>query len=53
MFPCFSQERRQFGKSIAEQQATQFKLADMAGKITCSRLALRYPDLLYFSAGWS
>ena len=51
--PCFSQERRQFGKSIAEQQATQFKLADMAGKITCSRLALRYPDLLYSSAGWS
>jgi len=39
------QERRQFGKAISEQQATQFKLADMAGKISCSRLVLRLPSL--------
>mmetsp|Transcript_151 Transcript_151/g.204 ORF Transcript_151/g.204 Transcript_151/m.204 type:complete len:318 (+) Transcript_151:359-1312(+) len=37
----YVKERRQFGKAISEQQATQFKLADMAGKISCSRLALR------------
>ena len=35
------QERKQFKKSIADFQATQFKLADMAGKIMSSRLMLR------------
>jgi len=37
----YVKERKQFGKSIAEYQATQFKLADMAGKIVTARLALR------------
>ncbi len=34
----YSQERRQFGKTIAEQQATQFKLAQMGMKIDTARL---------------
>jgi alkylation response protein AidB-like acyl-CoA dehydrogenase len=34
----YSQERRAFGKPIAEHQAIQFKLADMATKIECARL---------------
>jgi len=34
----YAQERKQFGKSIAEQQATQFKLAQMAMKIDAARL---------------
>ncbi|RYH20183.1 hypothetical protein EON65_24300 [archaeon] len=38
---AYTKERKQFKKSIAEYQATQFKLADMAGKITTARLALR------------
>eukprot|EP01033_Poteriospumella_lacustris_P013955 gene13955-9971_t len=37
----YTKERKQFKKSIAEYQATQFKLADMAGKILTARLALR------------
>mmetsp|Transcript_31063 Transcript_31063/g.23102 ORF Transcript_31063/g.23102 Transcript_31063/m.23102 type:complete len:417 (+) Transcript_31063:41-1291(+) len=37
----YTKERKQFKKSIAEYQATQFKLADMAGKIVTARLALR------------
>ena len=34
----YAKERQQFGKSIAEFQAIQFKLADMATQIECSRL---------------
>lgn len=47
MQQCFSlgidytKERKQFGKSISELQMTQFRLADMAAKITQSRLMLR------------
>jgi alkylation response protein AidB-like acyl-CoA dehydrogenase len=33
-------ERRQFGKRIAEFQATEFKLADMATKLEASRLMI-------------
>lgn len=35
------QERKQFGQTIANFQTTQFKLADMAGKIQASRLMIR------------
>ena len=34
----YSKERQQFGKPIAEFQAIQFKLADMAIQIECARL---------------
>ena len=34
----YSQERRTFGKQIAEHQAIQFKLADMATKVEAARL---------------
>ena len=34
----YSKERQQFGKPIAEFQAIQFKLADMATQIECARL---------------
>ncbi|MDP4219560.1 MAG: acyl-CoA dehydrogenase family protein [Bacteroidota bacterium] len=34
----YSQERKQFGKAIAQQQATQFKLAQMAMKLDAARL---------------
>ncbi|MBK9162709.1 MAG: acyl-CoA dehydrogenase family protein [Acidobacteria bacterium] len=34
----YAKEREQFGKPIAEFQAIQFKLADMATQIECSRL---------------
>lgn len=34
----YAKERHQFGKAIAEFQAIQFKLADMATQIECSRL---------------
>jgi alkylation response protein AidB-like acyl-CoA dehydrogenase len=34
----YAKERQQFGKSIAEFQAIQFKLADMATQIECARL---------------
>ena len=37
----YVKERKQFGKSIASNQAIQFKLADMAGKLVSSRLVLR------------
>ena len=39
---AYVKERKQFKKPIAEYQATQFKLADMAGKILEARLMLRY-----------
>src|SRR5256884_8222048 len=34
----YSQERRPFGKPIAQHQAIQFKLADMATKVDAARL---------------
>ena len=34
----YAKERKQFGKSIAEFEATQFKLADMATEIDAARL---------------
>ena len=34
----YSQERRTFGKAIAEHQAIQFKLADMATQVDAARL---------------
>jgi alkylation response protein AidB-like acyl-CoA dehydrogenase len=34
----YSQERRTFGKPIAEHQAIQFKLADMATQVEAARL---------------
>ena len=34
----YSQERKTFGKPIAEHQAIQFKLADMATRIAAARL---------------
>ena len=34
----YSQERRAFGKPIAQHQAIQFKLADMATKVEAARL---------------
>ena len=36
----YAKERQQFGKSIADFQATQFKLADMATELDASRLML-------------
>jgi alkylation response protein AidB-like acyl-CoA dehydrogenase len=41
----YAQERQQFGKPIAEFQAIQFKLADMATKIAAARL-------LMYRAAW-
>ena len=41
----YSQERQQFGKPIAEFQAIQFKLADMATQIDAARL-------LMYRASW-
>mmetsp|Transcript_3043 Transcript_3043/g.4745 ORF Transcript_3043/g.4745 Transcript_3043/m.4745 type:complete len:380 (-) Transcript_3043:326-1465(-) len=38
---AYTKERKQFQKPIAEFQATQFKLADMAGKIISARHMLR------------
>ena len=38
---AYAKERKQFNKSVSSNQAIQFKLADMAGKIVASRLALR------------
>ncbi len=36
----YSQQRRAFGKPIAEHQAIQFKLADMATKVEAARLLM-------------
>jgi short-chain 2-methylacyl-CoA dehydrogenase len=41
----YSRERRQFGRPIAEFQAMQFKLADMATEIELARL-------MYYKAAW-
>lgn len=41
----YSKERKAFGKTIADLQATQFKLADMATEIEAARL-------LCFKAAW-
>lgn len=38
---AYVKERKQFKKSISEYQATQFKLANMAGKIVSARHILR------------
>jgi alkylation response protein AidB-like acyl-CoA dehydrogenase len=38
---AYVSDRRQFGKRIAEFQATEFKLADMATKLEASRLMIR------------
>jgi alkylation response protein AidB-like acyl-CoA dehydrogenase len=38
----YAKERKQFGQRVADNQAIQFKLADMAGKIQSSRLILRH-----------
>jgi len=43
---AYVKERKQFGKPVGENQAVQFKLADMAGKILSSRLALRHAAAL-------
>ncbi|MEA2450735.1 MAG: hypothetical protein QOG63_2667 [Thermoleophilaceae bacterium] len=37
----YAQERKTFGKQIAEHQAIQFKLADMATKVEAARLLTR------------
>src|SRR5579863_3019613 len=37
----YSQERKTFGKPIAEHQAIQFKLADMATQVDAARLLVR------------
>ncbi|EKY4193511.1 acyl-CoA dehydrogenase family protein [Vibrio harveyi] len=38
----YMQERKQFGKSIAQFQALQFKLADMATELVAARQLVRY-----------
>ncbi|MFI5038833.1 MAG: acyl-CoA dehydrogenase family protein, partial [Solirubrobacterales bacterium] len=37
----YAQERKAFGKAIAEHQAIQFKLADMATQVDAARLLVR------------
>ncbi|WHP65309.1 acyl-CoA dehydrogenase family protein [Vibrio harveyi] len=38
----YMQERKQFGKSLAQFQALQFKLADMATELVAARQLMRY-----------
>jgi len=38
---AYSRDRKQFGKAIADFQASQFKLADMATELEASRLMIR------------
>ena len=38
---AYAKERKQFGRAIAEFQASQFKLADMATELEASRLMIR------------
>jgi alkylation response protein AidB-like acyl-CoA dehydrogenase len=53
----YARQRRQFGKSIAEYQAVQFKLADMATELEASRALLleaaRRKDQGEGGAAWS
>ena len=42
---CYAKQRKQFGKSISEFQAIQFKLADMATEVEAARL-------LVYQAAW-
>jgi hypothetical protein len=42
----YTKERKQFGSSLAKNQSVQFKLADMAKKLTCARLAIRHAAAL-------
>ncbi len=42
----YAQERKTFGKQIAEHQAIQFKLADMATKVEAARLLVWQSGLL-------
>jgi len=46
----YTKERRQFGKAIADFQATQFKLADMATDLEAARLMV-YQGAVAVSAG--
>ncbi|MEK2142538.1 acyl-CoA dehydrogenase family protein [Vibrio parahaemolyticus] len=55
----YMQERKQFGKSLAQFQALQFKLADMATELVAARQLVRYaaskldrgdPDATTYSA---
>lgn len=43
---AYTKERKQFGKSVSDNQAVQFKLADMAGKLLSARLALHHAAAL-------
>ncbi len=43
---AYVKERKQFGRPIADNQALQFKLAEMAAKISSSRLMLRHAAAL-------
>ena len=43
---AYAKERKQFNRAISNNQAMQFKFADMAGKILSSRLALRHAAAL-------
>ncbi|TRZ65737.1 acyl-CoA dehydrogenase [bacterium] len=46
----YSKERKQFGKQLAEFQATQFKIAEMATEIEAARL-LVYKSAMYKELG--
>jgi len=49
----YSQERKTFGRPIAEHQAIQFKLADMATQVDAARLlTLRAAKLVSSRAAW-
>lgn len=43
---CYAKERKQFGKAIAEFQAVQFQLADLATEIEAARLMVYNAALL-------
>jgi isobutyryl-CoA dehydrogenase len=38
----YTKDRKQFGSPLAKNQSVQFKLADMASKLMCARLAIRH-----------
>ena len=48
---AYAKERKQFGKPIADYQAIQWKLADMATEIDAARLLVRQAALLKDSGG--